>query len=54
MPDSVKIAVGDVTKAVEHVLAEKNGTITVTIQDGVILEIEHKVTQRRSKQPNNP
>jgi hypothetical protein len=51
MPDG-KLETKDVDVMVEHVLAEKNGIVTVTIQDGVILEIKHESTKRRVKQPN--
>ena len=45
-----KIEIKDVDTTVEHVLAEKNGTVTVTIQDGVILEIKHESTKRRKRE----
>ncbi len=54
MPEPVKIQLKDVDDAVNHVLSEKNGIVTVTIQDGLILEVKHESSIRRGKQQNNP
>jgi hypothetical protein len=49
MPDNGKLTIKDVETAIGHVQSEKNGVVTVTVQDGVILEIKHEAKIRRNK-----
>jgi hypothetical protein len=50
MPEpAADVTMKDIELSVNHVLAVKNGTVLVTIQDGVILEVEEKAIKRRRK-----
>lgn len=49
MPENGKLTIKDVETAINHVESERNGIVTVTIQDGVILEIKHEAKMRREK-----
>jgi hypothetical protein len=49
MPDAITLTVEDAKAVIEHVLKEGNGSVTVTIQNGVILEIDHDAKLKRSK-----
>jgi hypothetical protein len=43
------VTVKDVEAAIAHVQSVGAGTVTITIQDGVILEVVETATKRRRK-----
>ncbi len=49
MPETTEVTMKDIEASVAHVLAVKNGTVLVTIQDGVILEVMETAVKRRRK-----
>lgn len=49
MTEPAEVTMKDVEASVLHVLTVKNGTVLVTIQDGVILEVTETAVKRRRK-----
>ncbi|MDD5338462.1 MAG: hypothetical protein PHG35_03500 [Dehalococcoidales bacterium] len=50
MPEPAQdVTLKDVEASIAHVQAVRNGTVTVTIQDGVILEVVETAITRRKK-----